>query len=218
MLPLLKTILLLVGVMVLSQKVAVGSECRGPNLLSAKTCEGDGLEIEEKKLYRMINEYRARHGLPPIPPSPSLNLVANRHVRDLTENHESYARGGLHWVHGWSNCPYDANDSRTLYCMWEAPKRLQTSYPGMGFEIFCGFPDEKYLNFTMTADVAFRTWEKSPLHREVILNQGRWKKYQWKAMGVGIYKGYATLWFGEEPDPLSEKNVKGNRITHLKKE
>jgi len=40
-------------------------------------------------------------------------------------------------------------------------------------------------------------------YQEVILNHGRWKKYQWNAIGVGIYKGYAALWFGVEHDPLS---------------
>lgn len=202
---LLKTILLLFGMMMLFQKMADGSQCRGPNILSEKTCPGDGLEVEEKKLYRMINEYRARHGLPSIPPSPSLNRVANRHVRDLMENSKSYDRSGLDWTHGWSNCPYDANDLRTLGCMWEAPRRLQTPYPSIGFEILCGDIDEKYQNFTMTAEEAFRTWEKSPSHLEVILNRGRWKKYQWKAIGVGIYKGFAAIWFGEEPDPLSRR-------------
>jgi hypothetical protein len=203
---LVKTILFFLGVIMLFQEMADASECHGPKILSSKTCVGDGLEAEEEKLYRMINEYRAQHGLPSIPSSPSLNLVANRHARDLFENNQLYARNGLYWVHGWSNCPYDNDNLKTLRCMWEAPKRLRTPYPGIGFEILCGSPDEKYQNFIMTADEAFNTWKKSSLHREVILNRGRWEKYQWKAIGVGIYKGYAAVWFGQEPDPLSGRN------------
>ena len=53
---------------------------------------------------------------------PALSLVANRHVRDLAMN-----IGRL--THDWSNCAMtDSN------CMWKAPQRLGTSYPGNGFE------------------------------------------------------------------------------------
>jgi hypothetical protein len=31
-------------------------------------------------------------------------------------------------------------------------------------------------------------------------NQGKWKSINFKAMGVGIYKGYACVWFGELED------------------
>lgn len=201
---LLKIFCFLFPLLVLPVTRVYGGECHGPKILSQKTCEGDGLEAEEKKLYQLLNEYRSDHGLPAIPLSPCLNLVANRHVRDLAENHHLYARNGLHWIHGWSNCSYDANDDRTLTCMWEAPKRLKTPYPGMGFEIFCGDSDVKYRDFVMTANYAFNTWKKSRLHRDVILNRGTWKSHPWKAIGIGIYKGYAAIWFGQEPDPLSK--------------
>jgi hypothetical protein len=205
---LLTTILVLSGIILLFQKMADAEECRGPKILSVKHCNGDELESEEKNLHQMINQYRAQYQLSSIPSSPSLNLVANRHVRDVAENHDLYSRSGLHWIHGWSNCPYDAYDTHTLPCMWEAPKRLRTPYPGMGFEIFCGSPDAKYRHFIMTADYALNTWKKSSHHREVILNRGRWQKYQWNAIGVGMYKGYAALWFGAEHDPLASGKKK----------
>ena len=202
----IKTCLLLLIVMGLSQAIVYGSDCGGQKILTQKTCVGDDLDLEEKRLYQMVNEYRIAQGLSSIPSSPSLQLVANRHIRDLAENHHLLSQRGLHWIHGWSNCPYDAENPQTFSCMWEAPKRLRTPYPGMGFEIFCGDLDVKYRDFVMTANYAFNTWKKSRLHREVILNQGTWKRYSWKAMGVGIYKGFAAIWFGTEPDPLSKRN------------
>jgi hypothetical protein len=204
----LKILFFALGLIILSQNVTYANECHGQNILSEKTCIGDELDVEENKLYQMINQYRIQNGLSSIPSAPSLNLVANRHVLDIAENSNYYARDGQNWLHGWSNCPYDANKGNTFSCMWEAPKRLGTPYPGFGYENFCGSPDAKYQHFIITAEYALKTWQKSMLHNEVILNQGRWKKYQWNAIGIGIYKGYAALWFGAEHDPLSSLEKK----------
>jgi hypothetical protein len=201
-------VLILSGVIMLFQKSTDAEDCRGPKILSVKSCDGDELENEERKLYQMISQYRAEYRLSSIPSSLSLNLVANRHVRDVADNFDRISRKGQHWLHGWSDCSYDANDTHTLPCMWEAPKRLRTPYPGIGFEIFCGNPDAKYQKFIMTADYAFNTWKKSSHHRDVILNRGKWQKYKWNAIGTGIYKGYAALWFGAEPDPLGSGKKK----------
>jgi hypothetical protein len=74
------------------------------------------------------NDCRLQNNLPAIPLSPALSLVANRHVRDLAMN-----IGRL--THDWSNCAMtDSN------CMWKAPQRLGTSYPGNGFENAYGGP------------------------------------------------------------------------------
>ena len=91
-------------------------------------CIGDDLYASEIELAKQINDYRLRNGLPAIPLSPALSLVANRHVRDLAMN-----IGRL--THDWSNCAMtDSN------CMWKAPQRLGTSYPGNGFENAYGGP------------------------------------------------------------------------------
>jgi len=202
---LLKVWIVLFGLIILSQKDLSADECRGKHILSEKTCVGDKLDTEENKLYQMINQYRVQNGNPSIPTSPSLNLVANRHVRDVAENSHLYSRKGQNWIHGWSNCNYDANHINTFSCMWEAPKRLGTPYPGIGFENFLGSPDPQYRDFIMTAQYAFHTWQNSRLHNEVILNQGKWQKYKWNGLGIGIYKGYAAVWFGAEHDPLSAR-------------
>ena len=43
-------------------------------------------------------------------------------------------------------------------------------------------------------------WKKSTGHNQVIVNEGIWKKIMWNAIGIGIYKEYAVVWFGEIED------------------
>lgn len=172
------------------QQVAqAGEECHGQQILRAASCTGDGIEPEEARLYQLLNQYRAGYGLPPIPLSKSLTLVANRHVRDVEEN--NFPPGS----HSWSNCPFTL-DSSTYPCMWTAPQRLGTAYPGSGYEIANGYGD------AITAEQALKLWMKSPPHNAVILNQGNWQKH-WNAVGVGIYRGRVGVWFGYEPDPAN---------------
>ena len=155
----------------------------------------DGLESEEIQLLNLVNEYRAENGLPPIPPSKGLTTVANRHTIDLAENIGQV-------THTWSDAVYDSSNSNTWSAMWSAPQRFNTGYPGNGYENIVGYggfdtPD-------MTAETALEEWKNSPLHNDVILNQGQWTDRQWNALGVGLYEGYGALWFGEEIDPTGE--------------
>jgi hypothetical protein len=104
------------------------SECNARQILQPGNCIGDDLDALEIELAKQINDYRLQNSLPAIPLSPALSLVANRHVRDLAMN-----IGRL--THDWSNCAMtDSN------CMWQAPQRLGTSYPGDGFENAYGGP------------------------------------------------------------------------------
>ena len=150
---------------------------------------GNGcLTEEESRLYDLVTELRVKRGLPAIPVSPSLTLVAHYRVEDLI------AQGRL--THGWRDCRYDADRSETFLCMWEAPQRLGTAYPGFGFE------NAFRHSSRATADNAFASWTRSAPHRAVILNQGAWAK-QWKAIGLGIKGRFAVLWVGHEEDPES---------------
>ncbi|MBW4620987.1 MAG: CAP domain-containing protein [Cyanosarcina radialis HA8281-LM2] len=177
-------------------KAEVQIECDRQQIFTAKSCAGDGLEPEEKRLYDLVNQYRVDNGLPPIALSPSLNLVANRHVLDLDKN-----IGTL--THSWSNCPYSASNRATYSCMWKSPQRLGTAYPGYGYE-------NAYKNSrNATAADAIRAWKNSSSHREPMLNQRIWRNKHWKAMGVGIHRGYAVLWFGEQADPLAVSRGRG---------
>lgn len=176
----------------LQQIARAEGECHGRQILTAVTCAGDNLEPEEANLYQLVNQYRLQNGLPAIPISKSLTLVANRHVRDLDENIRTL-------THGWSDCPYNPSDQSTWPCMWEAPQRFKTPYPGRGYENAHGGSG----NYRASAVSALQGWQGSSLHNAVILNQGIWENYQWQALGVGIYKGYAVLWFGAEADPAN---------------
>jgi uncharacterized protein YkwD len=163
-------------------------QCNKRQILTVEACRGDELSAEERKLYQLVNQYRSRRGLPPIPLSASLTKVANRHVLDLQYNFSDL-------THSWSDCPYDSNRPSTYKCMWEAPQRLGTSYRGNGYENAYGSSDGK-----ATAEDAFSEWLDSRPHHEVIVNQGIWEDVRWNALGIGIHKGYAVLWFGKETD------------------
>jgi hypothetical protein len=122
--------------------------------------------------------------------------VANRHVRDLQEN-----IGQL--THGWSDAPYDKNDPDTYPNMWKAPQRFKTGYPSSGYEIAHG-GSEGYSGYEATAESSLESWQGSTRHNAVILNEGTWSDNDWLAMGIGIYGGYAVVWFGKDADPWGE--------------
>ncbi|HEY9853226.1 MAG TPA: CAP domain-containing protein [Leptolyngbyaceae cyanobacterium] len=168
---------------------------------------GDGLESEEIKLYNLINQYRAQNGLPPIAASKALTTVANRHVQDVAENLQIKINDSRN-PHSWSDAPYDPNNPNTYSTVWEAPKRLNTGYPGFGYENF-------YITtapFT-SAEQVFEAWQKSPPHKALMLNQDIWQERTWNALGIGIYKGYAALWVGEQIDPTGTPSFANDSIT-----
>lgn len=140
-------------------------------------------------------EYRKENGLPSIPLSPSLTLVAQQHAKDLVIYKPDTGKCNMHsWsVHGkWTPCCYTKNHAQAK-CMWFKPREL-TTYQGYGYEIACGS------SVDLDAITALSSWKSSPGHNAVILNKDIWSDHLWKAIGVGIYKNRAVVWFGEEPD------------------
>lgn len=159
------------------------------------------LTEEEAKLYRILNQYRKTKGLKAIPLSPSLTKVAQLHAKDLADNQPDLGDCNAHsWSNKgeWSACCYTP-DHAEAKCMWDKPREL-TDYPGNGYEISCGSND-CCPDFNMTADYALKSWQGSPGHHAVMINKGQWAKHEWNAVGVGIYKGFAVIWFGKEVDP-----------------
>ncbi len=163
------------------------------------------LAPEETELARLINEYRASFGLPPVPLSKSLTLVAKAHVLDLSRNNPAQkvdGSGRACSLHSWS-----ADGDWTPVCytrdhasareMWNKPRQLtHNAYTGNGFE-------NAYWNARGASPrLALRGWRRSPSHNAVILEQGVWKGANWPAMGVAIEGNYAVVWFGDEPDSL----------------
>ncbi len=154
------------------------------------------LNEEEKELYRIIMEYRVQKGLPNIPLSSSLSFVAQTHVKDLVVNRPDRNGCNLHsWSPNgtWTPCCYTPDHAQAKF-MWSKPREL-TKYPGNGYEISYWDGSEN-----ATASGALNVWKQSSGHNAVIVNQGIWASHPWKAIGIGIYNGYAVVWFGEESD------------------
>ncbi|MEZ4449189.1 MAG: hypothetical protein R3B09_06890 [Nannocystaceae bacterium] len=157
----------------------------------------DGCSAEALELVDLVNQYRGENGLPSIPASPSLCTVGQTHVHDLVD-HSPHTEPGCN-LHSWSDagpwtpCCYTADHAQAM-CMWMKPQEL-TVYPGFGYENAAGGGG------TITPGQALDLWKGSSAHNEVILSQGIWADHPWKAVGAGLYQGYAVLWFGEQDDP-----------------
>ncbi len=158
------------------------------------TSYSQSLTDEETKLYNLIMEYRKANGLPSIPISPSLTLVAQTHVKDLQQNHPDSEPCNMHsWSSkgNWTPCCYTP-DHAHAQCMWNKPREL-TLYKGNGYEI------AHWSSYNVTAEDALENWKNSSGHNAVILNQDIWSN-TWNAIGIGINKNYAVVWFGNEKD------------------
>jgi uncharacterized protein YkwD len=173
-----------------------------PVLASAQeVCVGE----EEQKLYDLIMQYRKTKKLKSISFSAALTKVAQAHVRDLAENyvfqegnecnpHSWSAKGN------WSSCCY-TNDHKEARCMWSKPQEI-AGYAGNGYEI------AYFSSAGANAVEGIEGWKKSPGHNPVIVNLGTWAKVEWKAIGVGIYKEYGVVWFGEMEDEARPQQCK----------
>ncbi len=157
---------------------------------------------EEYKLYQLIMNYRQSKKLPKIPLSKSLTYVAQVHCKDLVLNKPDQKEGCN--AHSWSDkgkwtsCCYTPDHNKAS-CMWDKPREL-TNYDGDGFEIAVGSSEEQFKDFEVKAEFALESWKKSKNHNNVIINLDVWKDTKWNAIGVGIHKGFATVWFGKVVD------------------
>lgn len=162
------------------------------------------LSNEELKLYQILNEYRQENSLPVIPLSASLTYVAQSHVKDLQDNNPNTGDCNMHsWSDKgrWSACCYTPDHAQAS-CMWNKPKEL-TPYTGNGYE-------NSYMSSgSANADGALSAWKNSSAHNDVILNNGMWESHPWKSIGIGIYKNYAVLWFGDNNDPVANYTTAG---------
>ena len=163
---------------------------------------------EERRLYNLLSSYRKEMGLPPVSLSTSLSEVAKAHARDLSVNNPDKNNCNMHsWSRkgSWSSCCY-TDDHSESECMWNKPSEL-TEYSGAGYEIVTKYYKSTGEQMEQNASNALNRWKKSPPHNNVILNKGIWEEVEWNAVGVGIYGGYATVWFGKEADPAGKPTV-----------
>ena len=155
------------------------------------------LSKQELELYHLIMDYRKTKGLPSIPLSKSLTVVAQTHAKDLYENLDKLIRYGGWSGHSWSDkgswSPIKNYNGGIKHNQRARNKpRELTSYKGDGYDIVCVgtiFPVEILYAF-----------QRSPLHNNLIISQGDWRKYYWRAIGISIYKDYTSIWFGERKD------------------
>lgn len=153
------------------------------------------LSDEENKLYTLLMAYRKEMGLPSIPLSKSLTKVAQTHVKDLQQNYIFQDKCNMHsWsAKGkWTACCYTPNHAKAT-CMWNKPREL-TTYKGNGYEIAFGIEGAE-----ANAEEALEGWKQSAPHNALIANTGLWNE-TWNAIGVGIFGGFAVVWFGNEVD------------------
>lgn len=154
---------------------------------------------DEYRLYKLINEYRTKQGLSVIPVSRSLCYVAKLHARDLQINNPDTASCSLNsWSDQgiWSGCCH-SRYSPNPGCIVNKPKEL-TSYKGEGHELV--YWDSEGLQ----PDTVMKYWKSIVQARELLLNEKKWSYFSWKAIGVGMYKGYACVWVGDQADTIPE--------------
>ncbi|MBL0742366.1 CAP domain-containing protein [Chryseolinea lacunae] len=161
------------------------------------------VSTEEKKLYDLIMDYRREHHLESIPLSAKLSLVAQTHARDLSEHYAFDPKNKCNphsWSsHGkWTSCCY-TNDHKKASCMWTKPQEI-AAYSGNGFEI------AYFSSIGASAQEGLDGWKVSPGHNPLLINLGTWEKVKWKAIGIGIYKEYGLVWFGEVDDASTPEN------------
>lgn len=155
------------------------------------------LSSEEKKLYDMMMSYRKSKGLQPIKLSAKLTKVAQAHAHDLADNYKFDVQNKCNphsWSSKgkWSSCCY-TSDHKKASCMWDKPKEI-AAYESPGYEI------AYYSSAGASAAEGLEGWKKSPSHNPLIINEGMWSKANWKGVGIGFYKEYGVVWFGELED------------------
>lgn len=167
-------------------------------LLSQTVC----LSPAEQELYVAIMAYRSTKNLSEIPLSLNLTKVAQMHVQDLHTNRPFSQKCNMH---SWSKkgalkaCCYTDDHSKAS-CMWNKPREL-SNYKGDGYEIAHGYSNyAQYPGVDVTPQQALDGWKKSKGHNMVIMNKGMWSNVEWKAVGIGMYKDFAVVWFGRETD------------------
>lgn len=163
---------------------------------------------DELKLYNLINKYREKHKLPEIPLSKKLCYVAKLHVSDLYLHRPDTAECNLHsWSDKgvWAECCYGP-DIYNNTCMTSKPREM-TTYPGNGYEIAF------WESVDAIPEIVLNLWASASASRDLILNREQWSDKQWKALGTGMLKGYAVVWFGSEEDEQEAVRVCQSRLS-----
>ncbi|CAM4825211.1 unnamed protein product [Rotaria magnacalcarata] len=161
----------------------------------------------EKEIFTLINNHRQQHGLPALQPSVNLAYVAHTHAMDVVENNPDVNGGNMHsWSDKgkWKPVTY-TSDHRYASLMWSKPSEI-SNYKFNGFEISFGYGKNVRKTMTLDPNRVVESWKNSPGHNDVMVQSGGFSHMPMKAMGAGVYKGYACVWFGHELDTYSAPN------------
>lgn len=182
---------------------------------------------ESKKIVRILNKHRKKHGLYEIPYSYQLSQVSYVHAQDSEKNPFKKSMKlkmdgkkipkDVCTPHSWSgDGPWKAcchNHLRTgERCGEIKPSEITKSYDAPGYEItrfggvsFAG--DElSYSDLDPMIPRDVLGFKKSPPHYNMMMNKTKmWKSVTWRAVGAAISDEghYMHVWFGEEVDPLT---------------
>ncbi|CAF1261507.1 unnamed protein product [Didymodactylos carnosus] len=159
------------------------------------------MDAKEKEIFTLINAHRQRYGLSLLQPSVNLAHVAYTHAIDIIDNSPDVNGGNMHsWSNKgkWKPVTY-TSDHRYAHLMWSKPSEI-SNYKFNGFEISFGYAQNVRKTMTVDPTVAVNSWKNSPGHNDVMIQQGSFASTPMKAMGVGVYKGYACVWFGQQLD------------------
>lgn len=177
------------------------SEKENTSVIAEDICVNE----DEMRLYNLIMAYRKSKNLKIIPLSAKLTKVAQTHTRDLSENYKIDSRNKCN-PHSWSkkgkwtSCCY-TNDHKQATCMWDKPNEI-AGYNSPGYEI------AYYSSLGAKAQEGLDGWKLSSAHNPLLINEGMWSKIEWNAIGVGIYKEYAVVWFGQIKDAVQPNDCK----------
>jgi hypothetical protein len=163
------------------------------------------IEKDEVKFAGLINHYRSTKGLGELQVSPSLCFVAKTHLKDVTKNNPSKKGCSLYsWSDkgNWKPCCFK-NNMVNLDQMSAKPSEV-VGFRGKGFEIMISSIENK----SMVDLLDF--WLKKKTTGDFLLSNGKWDSKSWQSMGVGIYKGYASIWLSEIPDRFATKPTKND--------
>jgi hypothetical protein len=162
------------------------------------------LNQDEELMAQLVNDYREANFLTEIPLSQTLTLVAQWHLADhdyateVTGEYGSDPSCSQHSWYGIPGAPYTSccytGDPADYACMWDKPREISGNvYTENGFELAAfGYAD---------VEAALQAWQNSPPHNDMILNQGMWSSFVWRAMGMGVSSDRYFVWFSTLEDP-----------------
>ncbi|MCK9219835.1 MAG: CAP domain-containing protein [Bacteroidales bacterium] len=162
------------------------------------------ISAAEQKLYELVNLYRKKQNLAPLPLSKSLCYVASLHMKDLFFHHPDQGECNSHsWSDkgSWKPFCYPGDESKKS-SVWDKPREL-TTYPGKGYEIVY------WENNPVEIDTVLKVWKTEPYFNSFLTNSGKWLGKKWNAIGISLYENYACAWFGEVSDAEGKPVVCG---------